>query len=170
MLALPTFIPTTEAGLLPCVGHHHLYDTPDTQQQAATLCNGCPVRTACDTWATQHAEWGTWAGRTDDDRGTCRTEIPDTPILSATPGPDCGTELERRRHIARRETCTVCDAARAERIAAGRVARLEEVHAGVAPRGRDGYRLHMQLGIEPCEPCRKGHAASWRAWQANHAA
>ncbi|KJK55197.1 WhiB family transcriptional regulator [Saccharothrix sp. ST-888] len=158
MLTLPDFIPPTTAGLLPCVGQATLFDTPDTLDQAQAICHTCPARTACDTWATEQQEWGTWAGRTDDQRGTPHTELPDTPTLPAEPGPDCGTEAQRRRHIAYQETCEVCDVARAERVRARRIRDLDAQHALPAAGSRWGYRLHALLGIPSCPPCRAAHS------------
>lgn len=156
---LPTFIPPTSAGLLPCVGQPELYDTPDTLDQAAKLCATCPVRQACDTWAVDHAEWGTWAGRTDDDRGTPREELPDLPRLSVAPAPRCGTEQARRQHIGLQEQCTVCDRAYAARIRDARAAALDAEHARPGGPTRRGYRLHHLLGVPACPPCLAAHSA-----------
>ncbi|MFD0562894.1 WhiB family transcriptional regulator [Kitasatospora saccharophila] len=83
-MQLPHFVPRTDSttGVLPCVGNAHLFDEPGTADQAAELCARCPIRTACDTWATTHREWGTWAGRTDEDRGT---PAPNSPTDAASP-------------------------------------------------------------------------------------
>ncbi|MFF9643668.1 WhiB family transcriptional regulator [Kitasatospora aureofaciens] len=162
---LPTFVPRTEAGLLPCAGQPELYDHPDTLDQAAELCACCPVRTACNTWAVEHAEWGTWAGRTDDDRGTPREELPDLPRLPVAPRPPCGTEEARRRHIGNQELCGVCDQAYADRIRDGRLAALDAQHQRPDGPTRRGYRLHMLLGIPSCGPCRAAHAADVRSYR-----
>ncbi|MGW1174567.1 WhiB family transcriptional regulator [Kitasatospora sp. NPDC002543] len=156
---LPTFIPRTEAGLLPCVGQPELFDTPDTLDQAAALCAACPVRQACNTWATEHAEWGTWAGRTDNDRGTPRTELPDLPRIPVDPAPRCGTEQARRRHIGRQEQCRVCDRAYDARVRDDRASALDAEHARPDGPTRRGYRLHLLLGVPACPPCLAAHSA-----------
>jgi hypothetical protein len=166
---LPTFVPRTEAGLLPCAGQPELFDDPDTLDQATDLCARCPVRQACNTWAVEHQEWGTWAGRTDDDRGTPRTELPDLPRLPVDPAPPCGTEDARRRHIGNQERCRVCDQAYTDRIRTGRRAALTAQHQrpdGPTPRG---YQLHVLLGIPACGPCRAAHAAGLREYRSRPA-
>ncbi|MFD0408611.1 WhiB family transcriptional regulator [Kitasatospora sp. NPDC127116] len=159
---LPTFIPRTEAGLLPCAGQPELYDTPDTQPEAAALCARCPVRQACDTWAVDHAEWGTWAGRTDQDRGTPREELPDLRRIPVNPALPCGTEQARRRHIGQQEQCPVCDQAYAGRLRDERLAALTAQHRRPGGPTRTGYRLHLLLDIPSCGPCRAAQAASLR--------
>ncbi|OKJ06815.1 WhiB family transcriptional regulator [Kitasatospora sp. CB01950] len=161
MQQLPHFIPPTSAGLLPCVGQHALFDEPDTATEAAELCATCPVRTACNTWAVQHTEWGTWAGRTDNDRGTPRTELPDRRRITRTKHyDDCGTEDARRRHIGHQEQCDRCDEAYAARIRADRAARLIEEHQRPGGPTRYGYRLHLQLGVPACQACLAAHSAA----------
>ncbi|GAA2112525.1 hypothetical protein GCM10009759_55320 [Kitasatospora saccharophila] len=161
-MQLPHFVPRTDSttGVLPCVGNAHLFDEPGTADQAAELCARCPIRTACDTWATTHREWGTWAGRTDEDRGTPRTELPDRRRITRDEEyDDCGTETAHRRHAARGEQCDRCDTARAERTRAARAARLIEEHQRPGGPTRYGYRLHLKLGIPACPPCLAAHTA-----------
>lgn len=156
---LPTFIPRTEAGLLPCAGQPELYDHPSVQPEAAALCARCPVREACDTWAVEHQEWGTWAGRTDDDRGTPREELPDLPRLPVPGGTGCGTEFARRSHIGRQQQCEVCDEAHAARVLEGRLAALNAQHARPGGPTRYGYQLHLKTGVPACPPCLAAHSA-----------
>ncbi|MFD7410139.1 WhiB family transcriptional regulator [Kitasatospora purpeofusca] len=162
---LPTFIPPTSAGLLPCADRSELFDHPNTQPEAAALCARCPVATACDTWAVQHAEWGTWAGRTDDDRGTPREELPDLPRLPVVATPSCGTEEARRRHIGRQEQCDLCDRAYADRVRAGRLAALDAQHRRPGGPTARGYWLHTVLRVPSCAPCRAAHAADVRYYR-----
>lgn len=35
---------------------------PDIRR-AQRVCDSCPVLALCDQWATEHDEWGVWAGR-----------------------------------------------------------------------------------------------------------
>ncbi|WP_369183314.1 WhiB family transcriptional regulator [Streptomyces sp. Y1] len=166
---LPTFVPRTEAGLLPCAGQPQLFDHPSTQLQAAALCRTCPVRQACDTWAVQHAEWGTWAGRTDHDRGTVREELPDLPRLPVDPAPECGTEDARRRHIGLQQQCDTCDDAYATRVRATRVRSLDKQHRRPQGPSSRGYKLHLLLGVPACGPCRSAHAAEIRRYRRGQA-
>jgi hypothetical protein len=157
VLELPTFVPPTTAGLLPCVGHSALYDSPDTADQARALCAACPIQSACTAWATTHDEWGTWAGLTEEQRGTVHQELPDTPLLSVAPTETCGTEAARLRHISRQQFCPACWTARAVFVRDGRIARLAEQHATPAGGSRLGYRIHGLLDEPPCERCREQH-------------
>ncbi len=165
-MQLPDFVPTTRTGLLPCYGQSALFDHPATADQAAALCTECPVRTACDTWATQRAEWGTWAGRTDNDRGTPRAEFADAPVQPVRITAHCGTDAARLRHMGRQETCVLCEQAYAARVLVDRLERLTAEHQREGGPTRAGYRLHLRLGIPSCAACRAAHAEHIRAVKA----
>ena len=38
------------------------------EARAMMLCTACPVRSACQTWAREHREYGFWGGESEDER------------------------------------------------------------------------------------------------------
>lgn len=47
---------------------------PQDLAHARLLCQACPMRAACDTWALEHEEFGLWAGRTAGERKRIRRD------------------------------------------------------------------------------------------------
>ena len=48
-----------------CIGKTELFfdERPTRQRLAKDICAGCPIKSACLTWALEHQEaWGIWAG------------------------------------------------------------------------------------------------------------
>lgn len=157
MITLPEFLDGTAA----CTpSDAHLFDSthPDHQQQARTICAGCPLRPACaDHALTTPEHQGTWGGLTSKDRRRIRSP------RSATFLDDegrvrvpCGSYKALQAHLRYGEHCEECRDAQAARTLADRRTRLEEEHA----RGGTvtGAAIHRRLGEPACLHCRAAEA------------
>jgi len=53
----------TDWSLARCIGKTDLFFNDRLTQQAAAICETCPIRTDCLHWALEHREaWGVWGG------------------------------------------------------------------------------------------------------------
>ncbi|MFD8866052.1 WhiB family transcriptional regulator [Streptomyces sp. NPDC059590] len=162
MIKLPDFIRTAPAN---CARPHidpELWhsDDPNDRAHAMTICHGCPLFTACDTYATTNDLPGIWGGRTRAQRRGTRptTDTPTQPRDEEWTDEDgvtrrpCGTPGAYYQHRRRAETCERCQTAYAARLEAERRAALAEEHAqGGTERG---YYIHRRLGEPTCALCR----------------
>lgn len=58
------------------------------ERRAVAICRGCPLLSACDTWARTHAVHGVVGGRTEDERRALRTpDLDGHGVSPHTPGP-----------------------------------------------------------------------------------
>ncbi|MFF7561931.1 WhiB family transcriptional regulator [Streptomyces pseudovenezuelae] len=113
------------------------------RRRAALLCDPCPIRLACQTYAVENGEqWGVWGGL---DFTAVETH--------------CGTERGHQIHVRNRETaCRPCAEAHRVHVEERRREQLSEEHAkGGTVRG---YEIHRRMGEAPCASCK---AASGRA-------
>ncbi|MFF7879136.1 WhiB family transcriptional regulator [Streptomyces californicus] len=133
----------------------HLFDSanPTDEKRAASICAGCPLRTACATHAlTVPEERGTWGGLTAHQRR--RILNPDDGTWLDQAGRvrlPCGTFRALMAHHRYAETCARCEAAQRARTASNRRARLAEEHA--AGGTTTGAEIHRRLGERPCLRC-----------------
>lgn len=147
-MQIPDFLATLTRPT-PCRSNADAYLAKTTRTAAAILCHGCPVLTACRTWAVQHGEPGTWGGTIAADRthyrntGTWprgRRPKPNSPRRRQMA---CGTAATLERHRRAGEECVVCWD--------GTLAHLDRLVHGT----RQAYRLELLLGVDRCELCRE---------------
>lgn len=72
------------------------YRTDMTAEDAADLCHGCPVRSACLAYAIENpaaTRFGVWGGMTEEDRKTQRRRLRGQGVLPDLSGMQC-----KRRH------------------------------------------------------------------------
>lgn len=96
-------------------------DSSDPATQALAACAGCPVRTACLSWALTNGEThGVWGGMTETDRlrtrfGTPATSTSQRSTSAATPAVADATADTHQPPAGDGERCHACGSALAGR-------------------------------------------------------
>lgn len=140
MIELPAFL---DHGRAACTTDPDLFHSthPTAQEQARTICRGCPLRAECADYALTAPEpTGTWGALTAKERRRILRPDDDTTLdEQGRVRVPCGSYKALCAHLAYGEQCEVCRDAQDARIEAQRRARLAEEHAAawIGGRGRD---------------------------------
>lgn len=128
-------------------------DKARDRDAAVRLCQHCPLRTACASYAIEERDsFGVWGGTTGADRRSFWDGRPWRFDEQGRLRQLCGSVSAYHAHFTYREQpCEACSGAWDVHLLAERRGRLEAEHAqGGSPRG---YDLHRRIGEPACEAC-----------------
>ncbi|WP_329163945.1 WhiB family transcriptional regulator [Streptomyces sp. NBC_01717] len=158
MIELPAFL---DHGRAACTTDPDLFHSthPTAQEQARTICRGCPLRAECADYALTAPEpTGTWGALTAKERRRILRPDDDTTLdEQGRVRVPCGSYKALCAHLAYGEQCEVCRDAQDARIEAQRRARLAEEHA--AGGSEAGAAIHRRLGEPVCLGCLRAERA-----------